>query len=57
MSRKPVFIIEVTGAAGCGKSMFVRMLADKFAGKVVHIASDMYYKDIILVFGKKMKNI
>lgn len=25
--------------------MFTKMLSDQFAGKVVHIASDVYYKD------------
>jgi uridine kinase len=45
MSSKPVFIIGIVGATGSGKSMFSKMLSDKFIGKVVHIASDMYYKD------------
>ncbi|EKE01986.1 MAG: hypothetical protein ACD_21C00011G0011 [uncultured bacterium] len=45
MTKKSVFIIGVVGATGSGKSMFSKMLSDRFAGKVVHIASDMYYKD------------
>ena len=45
MTKKSVFIIGIVGATGSGKSMFAKMLSDRFAGKVVHIASDMYYKD------------
>lgn len=45
MKSKSVFIIGIVGATGSGKSMFSRMLADKFSDKVVRISSDMYYKD------------
>jgi uridine kinase len=45
MNQKSVFIIGIVGATGSGKSMFAKMLSDRFAGRVVHIASDMYYKD------------
>lgn len=45
MTKKAVFIIGIVGATGSGKSMFAKMLSDRFTGKVVHIASDMYYKD------------
>jgi uridine kinase len=45
MAKKSAFIIGIVGPTGSGKSMFAKMLSDKFKGKVVHIASDMYYKD------------
>lgn len=44
-TKKPVFIIGIVGATGSGKSTFSHMLADRFHDQVVHIASDMYYKD------------
>ncbi|MCL5260254.1 MAG: uridine kinase [Gammaproteobacteria bacterium] len=45
MTKKSAFIIGIVGATGSGKSMFSKMLSDHFEGKVVHISSDMYYKD------------
>jgi uridine kinase len=45
MEKKSVFIVGIVGATGSGKSLFARMLSEKFGGRVVHIASDMYYKD------------
>lgn len=55
-SKKNVFIIGIVGATGSGKSMFSKMLADRFKGRVVHIASDMYYKDQSNIpFKKRLK--
>lgn len=45
VGKKTVFIVGVVGPTGSGKSMFAKMLADRFGGRVISISSDMYYKD------------